>query len=190
VTVNKRSDELLVIDPVDLGIRSRLHLARLPHGEIFLAAHPRLNWLAAASEDEGGKGGGPDIRIVDLESMKVVREIDADVGYLIADPRRPVIYTNHFAKNAGVRAWDMRTGRLLATSNRFGRSDRMAFYAARDEVLATAPESGQIQRLDAATLKSKGSIQTVFGVRGLVIDADQDLLLASSFLTNELDVST
>ena len=181
-------DDLLVIDPESLQARRRLRLADMPYGEIFLAAHPALNLVAVASEDEGGWGGGPDVRIVDLATMKVIREIDADVGYLIADARRPVIYTNHFAKDVGVRAWDMRTGRLLATSSRFGRSDRMAFDVARDEVLATAPELGEIQRFDAITLKAKPPIRSVFGVRGVGIDPDRDLLLASSFLTNELDV--
>ena len=64
----------------------------------------------------------------------------------------------------------------------------MAFDAARDEILATSVESGQIWRLDAATLKPRPPIDTVFGARGLAIDAPRDLLLVSSFLTNEVDV--
>lgn len=189
VTVdNGSTDDLLVIDPDTLKIRSRLPFAHMPHGEVFLAAQPKLGLVAVASEDEGGAGGGPAVRIVDLKQMKVIREIDAEVGYLIADPARPVIYTNHFAMNIGVRAWDMRTGQLLATSNRFGRSDRMAFDAARNEVLATVPESGEIWRLDATTLKDKAPIHTVFGARGLAVDPARDLLLVASFLTNELDV--
>ena len=188
VTADKELNELLVIDPKSLRVRGRLHLDRLPHGEIFLAAFPALNLVAAASENEEGLGGGPGIRIIDLNRMKVIREIDAEIGNLIADPRRPVIYTNHFARNIGVRAWDIRTGRLLATSSRFGRSDRMAFDAARNELLATVPETGQVWRLDADTLKDKAPIGTVFGVRGIAIDPGRDLLLAASFLTNDLDV--
>jgi hypothetical protein len=188
VTADKESNELLVIDPKSLRVRGRLHLDRLPHGEIFLAAFPGLNLVAAASENEEGLGGGPGIRIIDLNRMKVIREIDAEIGNLIADPRRPVIYTNHFARNIGVRAWEIRTGRLLATSSRFGRSDRMAFDAARNELLATVPETGQVWRLDADTLKDKAPIETVFGVRGIAIDPGRDLLLAASFLTNDLDV--
>ena len=189
VTVdNGSTDILLVIDPDTLNVRSRMPLPRMPYGEIFLAVQPRLNLVALASEDEGGRGGGPAVRIVDLQRMKVIREISAEVGFLIADPARPVIYTNHFAKDIGVRAWDMRTGHLLAISNRFGRSDRMVFDAARNEVLATVPESGVIWRLDATTLKDKAPIHTVFGARGLAVDPARELLLVSSFLTNQLDV--
>jgi hypothetical protein len=187
-TVDKKSHELLVIDTDIVKLRGRLRLDRLPHGELLLAAFPKLDLLAVGSENERNLGGGSDIRIVDLRRMKVIREIDAEVGYLIADPRRPVIYANHFAMNLGVRAWDMQTGRLLATSSRFGRSDRMAFDAARNEILATVPETGQIWRLDAATLEDKLPIDTVFGARGLAVDPDRDLLLVSSFLTNDLDV--
>ena len=64
----------------------------------------------------------------------------------------------------------------------------MAFDVARDEVLATAPELGQIRRFDAATLEEKDPINTVFGARGLAVDVDRDLLLVSSFLTNQVDV--
>ena len=188
VTADKDGDDLLVIDPDSFRLRASQRLERLPHGEVLLATFPALNLVAAASENEKGDGGGPDIRIVDLQSMKVIREIDAEVGYLIADPRRPVIYANHFATNLGVRAWDVRTGRLLATSRRFGRSDRMAFDAARNEILATLPETGQVWRLDADTLKDKTPIDTVFGVRGIAIDPGRDLLLAASFLNNDLDV--
>ncbi|GAA4746123.1 hypothetical protein GCM10023264_09630 [Sphingomonas daechungensis] len=189
VTVaNSATDDLLVIDPDSLKVRSSLRLDKMPYGEIFLASQPKFNLMAVASEDEGGMGGGPTVRIVELGKMKVVQQINAEVGYLIADPNRPVLFTNHFAMDAGVRAWDMRTGKLLATSARFGRSDRMAFDAARNEVLATVPETGQIWRLDAATLTSKPPIKTVFGARGLGIDADRDLLLVASFVTDELDV--
>jgi hypothetical protein len=187
-TVDKRANELLIIDTSSLKLRGRLRLDRMPDGEQFLAAFPKLNLLAVASENEVPFSGGPAIRIVDLRRMKVTREIDAEVGHLIADPRRPVIYANHFTMNVGVRAWDMQTGRLLATSSRFGRSDRMAFDVARNELLATVPETGQIWRLDAATLKGKPAIDTVFGARGLAVDPARDLLLVSSFLTNELDV--
>lgn len=185
---DNRSDELLVVDPKSFAVGRRLHLEHLPYGETLLAAHPRLKLLAAASEDEGGRGGGPDIRIVDLDRVEVVRQIDSPTGYMITDPVRPVIYTNHFAKNVGVRAHDMRTGKLLATSPAFGRSDRMVFDAVRDEVLATSVEAGQIWRLDAQTLKPKKPIDTVFGARGLAIDGPRDLLLVSSFLTNQVDV--
>jgi hypothetical protein len=187
-TVDKDADELLVSDPETSQLRGRLSLDRMPHGEMLLAAFPKLGLLAVASENELNRGGGPDIRIVDLRRMKVAREIDGEVGYLIADPRRPVIYANHFAMDLGVRAWDVLTGRLLATSNYFGRSDRMALDLARNEILATVPETGQIWRLDAATLKEKPPIDTVFGARGLAVDPDRDLLLVSSFLTNDLDV--
>ena len=64
----------------------------------------------------------------------------------------------------------------------------MVFDAARNEVLATVPESGEIWRLDATTLKDKAPIRTVFGARGLAVDPARDLLLVASFLTNELDV--
>ena len=185
---NGSTDILLDIDPDTLNVRSRMPLPRMPYGEIFLAVQPKHNLVAVASEDEGGKGGGPAVRIVDLQRMKVIREINAEVGFLIADPTRPVIYANHFAKDIGVRAWDMRTGQLLATSNRFGRSDRMVFDAARNEVLATVPESGVIWRLDATTLLDKAPIHTVFGARGLAVDPARDLLLVSSFITNGLDV--
>ena len=188
VAFNNESDELLLVDPRTFAVDRRLHLANLPYGEILLAAHPRLNLLAAASEDEEGRGGGPDIRIVDLDRVEVVRQIDSPTGFMITDPARPVIYTNHFAKNVGVRAHDMRTGKLLASSPAFGRSDRMTFDAARDEVLATSVEAGQIWRFDAQTLKAKKPIDTVFGARGLAIDAPRDLLLVSSFLTNQVDV--
>jgi hypothetical protein len=187
-TVDKDADELLVTDPQTFRLRGRLRFERMPYGEIFLAAFPSLGLLAVASENEENRGGGPDIRIVDLRRLQVIREIDAEVGYLIADPRRPVIYANHFTLNLGVRAWDVRTGRLLATSRYFGRSDRMALDLARNELLATVPETGQIWRLDAATLKEKLPIDTVFGARGLAIDPDRDLLLVTSFLTNDLDV--
>ena len=189
VTVaSQTTDDLLVIDPDSLKVRNRLRLDKLPYGEIFLASQPKFNLMAVASENEGGMGGGPAVRIVDLGKMKVIQQISAEVGYLIADPNRSVIFTNHFAMNAGVREWDMQTGKLLATSTRFGRSDRMAFDASRNEVLATVPESGLIWRLDATTLKSKPPIHTVFGARGLGIDADRDLLLVASFVTDELDV--
>lgn len=64
----------------------------------------------------------------------------------------------------------------------------MVFDAARNEVLATVPESGVIWRLDATTLLDKAPIHTVFGARGLAVDPARDLLLVSSFITNELDV--
>lgn len=188
VTFDHDSDELLLVDPHRLAVLLRLHLDKVPYGEVLLAVHPRLNLVAVGSEDEGGRGGGPDIRIVDLDRAQVVREIDFPLGYVIADPRRPVIYTNHFAKNLGVRSHDIRSGKLLATSPAFGRSDRMTFDAARDEVLATSVETGQVWRLDAATLKPKLPIDTVLGARGLAIDAPRDLLLVSSFFTNEVDV--
>ena len=57
----------------------------------------------------------------------------------------------------------------------------MAFDLARNELLATVPETGQIWRMDAATLKEKSPIDTVFGARGLAVDPDRDLLLVSSF---------
>ena len=188
VAFNNESDELLLVDPKSFAVDRRLRLENLPYGEILLAAHPATNLLAVASEDEGGLGGGPDIRIVDLDRNRVVRQIDSPTGYMIADPRRPVIYTNHFAMDVGVHAHDMRTGKLLATSPAFGRSDRMTFDAARDEVLATSVEAGQVWRFDAQTLQAKKPINTVFGARGLAIDASRDLLLVSSFLTNEVDV--
>ena len=188
VAFNNETDEVLLVDPKSFAIDRRLHLENLPYGEILLAAHPGINLLAVASEDEGGRGGGPDIRIVDLDRLQVIRQIDSPAGYMITDPRRPVIYTNHFAMDVGVRAHDMRTGKLVATSPAFGRSDRMAFDGARDEVLATSVEAGQIWRFDARTLKAKKPIDTVFGARGLAIDASRDLLLVSSFLTNQVDV--
>jgi hypothetical protein len=188
VTFDRESEQLLLIDPASFAVQGRLRLENMPYGEIFMSIHPRLNLIAVASEDEGGRGGGPDIRIVDLDRVEVVREIDSPMGYVITDPRRPVIYTNHFAMNAGLRAHDMRTGELLATSPAFGRSDRMTFDAKRDEILATSVEAGQIWRLDAATLRPRPPIDTVFGARGLAIDVPRDLLLVSSFLTNEVDV--
>ena len=64
----------------------------------------------------------------------------------------------------------------------------MTFDSARDEVLATSVEAGQIWRFDAKTLRPKPPIDTVFGARGLALDAPRDLLLVSSFLTNQVDV--
>ena len=188
VAFNNDSDELLLVDPKRFAVERRLRLENLPYGEVLLAIHPRLSLFAVASENEGGKGGGPDIRIVDLDRLQDIRQIYSPTGHMITDPERPVIYTNHFAKNLGIRAHDMRTGRLIGRSPRFGRSDRMTFDSARDEILATSVEAGQIWRFDARTLKPKIPIDTVFGARGLAIDASRDLLLVSSFLTNQVDV--
>ena len=188
VAFNNDTDEVLLVDPKSFAADRRLHLKNLPYGEILLAAHPQLNLLAVASENEGDHGVGADIRIVDLDRLQEIRQIKSPTGYLITDPQRPVIYTNHFAMNVGIRAHDMRTGRLLGTSPAFGRSDRLAFDAARDEILATSVETGQIWRLDSKTLKPKSPINTVFGARGLAIDAKRDLLLVSSMLTNQVDV--
>lgn len=188
LTVNNQTDELLLVDPGDFSISGHLYFEDLPYGEILLAAHPGGGLLAVASENERRDPNGVDIRIVDLDTLEVIREIAADTGYIITHPEHPVIYVNHFAMDIGVRAFDMHSGELLANSSLFGRSDRMAFDVKRDEVLATAPESGQIRRFDATTLIEKNPIDTVLGARGLAIDAERDLLLVSSFLTNKVDV--
>jgi len=188
ITFDALGKELLVIDPSGPSVLQRLPMGDLPNGEISLAAHPALPLLIVASENEGGAGTAPDIRVVDLDSGKVIREIDDDVGYVITDPRRPVAYINEFRMDLGVRAYDMFSGQKIASSIQFGHSDRMAFDAKRDEVLATDPEAGRIRRFDAGTLEARNPYDTVYGARGLAVDSKRDLLLVSSFLNNRLDV--
>ena len=188
LTVRRDDAKLLAIDPKKLQINSELTLENLPAGEILMALQDKLGLVAIVSENIYRTNEGADIRIVDLDRLATITEIDDDAGYVIAHSNAPVIYINHFGMDIGIRAYDMVTGKLLATSQVFGRSDRMVFDELRNEVLATAPETGEIRRFDAETLKEKEPIKTVFGARGLAIDPTRDLLLVSSFLTNKLDV--
>jgi hypothetical protein len=188
LTVTEDTDNLLMIDAVSRGVERLLHLPSLPKGEVFLSVQPNASLAVIASENTEQTRSTAEIRVVDLDRFAVVREIDADVGYLITHPTKPIFYINHFMFDLGVRAYDMRTGQKLASSRLFGRSDRMAFDAARNEVLATDPESAKIRRFNATTLAEHAPIDTVYSARGLGIDAKRDLLLVSSFFTNEVEV--
>jgi len=188
LSVDGPRHEFIAVSADTLTETARIALPDLPPGEILLSVQPETGYFVAASENEGGTGTGADIRVIGLERMEVITEIDADAGYVITHPDQPVLYINHFAKDLGVRSYDMRSGEKLGGSVLFGRSDRMAFDTRRNHVLATAPVTGKIFRFDARDLSALDPINTVFGARGLAVDHGRDLLLVSSFLTNMVDV--
>ncbi|MCA8884545.1 MAG: hypothetical protein KDA50_12485 [Rhodobacteraceae bacterium] len=188
LTADASSGELIAAKGADMADLKRVRLNDLPPGEIFVSLFDAAGLVVAASENENGRGTGPEIRVIDLDRMEVVREIDSDVGFSLAHPDLPILYVNHFAKDFGIRAIDIEQGQVIARSPFFGRSDRMVFDAARNEVLATAPVDGRIYRFDATTLEPRGYYRTVFGARGLALDPVRNLLLVSSFVTNKLDI--
>jgi hypothetical protein len=188
ITFNSSQRSLQIIDAAVPRVVVESPQPDIPPGEILLAAHPTQRFIVAASENEGGRGAAPDIRVVDIDTGSVIMTVDDDAGYVIVHPERSVFYVNHFAMDIGVRAYDALTGERLAASAPFGRSDRMAFDVRRNEVLAAAPETGRIYRFDATTLEARSPYATIFGARGLAVDMTRDLLLVSSFVTNHLDV--
>lgn len=188
LTAESQTRSVVMADGANLADWSAMPLPDMPPGEIFLALFPNDGVLAFASENEGMRDAAPEIRLIDLDQRSVLCALDADVGFILSHPDEPILYVNHFGYDMGVHAFDIHACTKRGESVKFGRSDRMAFDRKRNEVLATAPVSGRIYRLDGETLESRGHFNTIFGARGIAVDSERDLLLVSSFLMNRVDV--
>ncbi|NOD86273.1 MULTISPECIES: hypothetical protein [unclassified Ruegeria] len=185
---NRAAEKLVLVDVESRKIVSDRALGTLPPGEIIMGYNSSENVLIAASEAAERAEDIDSVQIFDANSLARKLTLDVDPGNLITHPLKPIMYVNFFFRDEGVHAFNLRNGELLASSPSDDRSDRSTVDVSREELLVTSPVHARIQVFDTTTLASKNSFPTVFGARGLALDAERDLLLVGSILTNQVDV--
>ncbi len=197
-TMDPVRNRLVIIDRVanalrtapigDLSRVSSVPVAPFPTGEVFIDVNLATDTYVVGSEAFSRFERGPAVRAYDAATLEPVVEIDFKPGYLITHPEKGIVYFNHWIRGKGVHAYDILTGRKIASAPADNRGDRMLVDLPRNRLLVTSPVWSRVQAYDADTLEPQGQIAAIFGVRSLAIDKRRNLMLAASFISNHVAV--
>ena len=168
---------------------------RMTPGDVRIAYDRQTASLILASEgayeDAPSDLPGYPVAVVDRESGAIrytVKDCDGlcTPALIEVHPTKPLLYLT-FAKRVTLYNTELR--KVVATAPINSRwVDGMAVTPDQKELLVGIPLSSAVLRLDAESLRLKGAIDTVFGVRTLAVDPERNLLLTASLATNMLDV--
>ena len=182
-----RTSELVVLDASTLALQRSFSIPALAEGEVTVIWDARSGQVFLLSEAD--IESGPAFTAVDAATGDVNHSMDLDAGSGgLLDPNRPVLYLAFFRRRAELVVYDTEQLEILKTVATEPRIDGLAFDERADQLLVGSPLNSAVLRYDAETLERKGDLKTSFGVRGLALDPERNLLLSASIATNHLDV--
>jgi len=182
-----RTAELVVLDASTLALRRSFSLPQLAEGEVNVVWDARSGQVFLLSEAD--IESGPAFIAVDVATGGVNQSMDLDAGSGgLLDPNRPRLYLAFFRRRAELVVYDTEQLEILKTVTTDPRIDGLAFDERADQLLLGSPLNSVVLRYDAETLERKADLKTSFGVRGLALDPERNLLLTVSIATNHLDV--
>jgi len=179
---------LLIVDADTLRLVGSRQLPNISPGDAVLEWDPASQRLMIASEADIREGDP--LIILDRDGWKVVAHAPIEAGSHIRGENDSRVFLSFFRTTAELVVYDVKKLAVTAsTKTHSKRFDRMSLDADRNEVLVAAPMESVIYRFDADTLRLKGSIAAVLGVRSMEIDKARRLLISVSLLSNDLLVT-
>jgi putative flippase GtrA/DNA-binding beta-propeller fold protein YncE len=179
------AQSVLVFDE-DLRLKRRIEARDVSPGDPWVAVDGRTATISIVSEAD--QGGGVPFLVIDRNTGAVIDRRQEDAGNLLHYPEKSWIYLSFYRRISGVMTYDLVQRRITQQAMTDQRIDRMAFWRAGNELLATSPTRGLVLRYDADSLTPKGSFRTLFGVRVLAIDDQRQVVLCGSLTTGKIAV--
>jgi len=189
--VNEESRALLVLDATQLALKKSIPVPDVAPGDYWVMWDQHTDSIIITAET-GDRGGFPFLvsNRATGELVYSLKHCDGEVCTpyrILLHPSKPLLYMGF--KKKKLLAYDTQLRQVVASAEVGDRwMDGIALTPSLDELLVGAPVSSAVLRFDAATLKPKGRIATVFGVRSLAVDPVRNLLFTASLLRNKLDV--
>ncbi|MDM0045114.1 hypothetical protein QTH91_11525 [Variovorax dokdonensis] len=183
---NVKTRSLQVFDAGTLALRREMPLPDLAPGDPWVATDPVTDTLMVASEADERTGSA--LLVVDRRTGKVLDRRDEDAGNVLMHPQGGRVYLSFFRNINRLMLYDFRKRDFVAEVVTDARVDRMAFDASRSEVLLASPLRSAVLRFDADTLKPRGQIPGMFGVRVMAIDDARGWMVSGSLTTGQIEV--
>ncbi len=192
---NERDHSLLVLNAKTLDLKRAMAGVQMTEGDSRIVYDRYTDTLFVASE--GGYWGLPTsdagypVAVVGRESGEIAYTLRDCGGLCIPGlidihPQKPITYLVFPKRIVAFNTLTRTLGDHPFQSDSW--IDGMAFTPDGAELLVGAPLRAAVLRFDAESLRPKGSIRTVFGVRTLAVDTAHNLLLDASLATNKVDV--
>ena len=181
---NSYTRQLLYLDATTLKSKRAVEVTNLATGDSWLAVDPATDTLTMASEADL-EDGVPFI-VLDRRSGHVLAQANLATGNILLHPTRPWLYLTFFRRRNEVLIYDLETKTIVRSAPADPRAERMVFSRRRNELLVTSPMESRIMRFDADSLRPKGYISALFGVRAIAIDEVRDRLLCGNIATGHL----
>jgi DNA-binding beta-propeller fold protein YncE len=181
---NSYTRQLLYLDATTLKRKRTVEVPNLSTGDSWLAVDSATGTLTLASEADL-EDGVPFI-VLDRLSGRVLAQANLATGNILLHPTRPWLYLTFFRRRDEVLIYDLETKKIIRSAPADPRAERMVFSRRRNELLVTSPMESRIMRFDGDSLRPKGYISALFGVRAIAIDDVRDRLLCGNIATGHL----
>jgi hypothetical protein len=176
---------LLVLDAGTLELKRSFSLPDVAKGDSWIVADRKTDTITIVSEAD--EQYGKPFLVLDRNSGEVRDRRDIDAGNVVLVPDASRLLLSFFRRRSELMSYDLGSLSIQAEVPAPPNVDRMAFVEKTNEVLLVVPTQSQIARFDGSSLKPKGAINAMFGVRALAIDAERNLLICGSLATGEIE---